>query len=289
MQIAMLHTRLRTEERLLLDAFESLGVDVRLVDLRTVVFDPSDSGAWASVDLALDRCVSLTASTTAVQVLEHLGVRCVNSSRTIEVCSDKLSTTLALARAQLPMPAVRVATGREAGLEAIESIGYPVVLKPTVGSWGRLVARVNDRDAAEAILEHRDTLGSVRQKIIYAQEHVDKPGRDLRVFVDGGIAVAAIGRRSEHWVTNTARGATAESVDLTSDLRALSQQAALSVGADLCAVDLLECPRRGLLINELNHSMEFRNSIDTTGIDIPRLVAEHVVSLAGATHQGVSA
>lgn len=289
MRIVMLHTRVRTEERLLLDAFEALSICIELVDLRTVVFDPHSPGPWAGVDIALDRCVSLTASTTAIQILESFGVRCVNSWRTIETCSDKLATTLALVRAGVPTPAVRVAGSGESGLEAVEAIGYPAVLKPTVGSWGRLVSRVNDRDAAEAVLEHRETLGSVRQRVIYVQEHINKPGRDLRVFVVGGTAIAAIGRRSQHWVTNTARGAVASRVELTTDLCDIAERAAACVGADVCAVDLLECPHRGLLVNELNHSMEFRNSIDTTGINIPAVVAEHVIAIAQSTALGASA
>jgi [lysine-biosynthesis-protein LysW]--L-2-aminoadipate ligase len=163
------------------------------------------------------------------------------------------------------------------GLEAIEELGYPVVIKPTIGSWGRLVSRINDRDAAEAVLEHRETLGSVQQKVIYIQEHIDKPGRDLRVFVVGGQAIAAIARWSEHWVTNTARGARAVGIPVTNELATLAVDAVKSVGADIAAVDFLECPQRGFLVNEINHSMEFRNSIVTTGVNIADHVARFVV------------
>ncbi len=280
MRLAMTYTRLRTEERLLLDAFEGQGIDVDPIDLRSAVFDPADAGDWRRYDAVLDRSVSLTATLTAVRVLEGLGVRCINPLSAVEACSDKLATTIALLRAGVPTPAVRVATGVESGLVAIEAIGYPAVLKPTVGSWGRLVARVNDRDAAEALLEHRATLGSAQQGVFYVQEHIDKPDRDIRVFVVGGEPVAAIVRHSAHWVTNTARGATAEGLELTDALRSIARRSAKAVGADLVAVDLLECPRRGLLVNELNHSMEFRNSITTTGVDIPGLIARYAASIA---------
>ena len=286
MRIALTYTRLRTEERLLLDAFEAAGVDVTPIDLREAVFDPSEPGQWAAYDAVIDRSVSLTNALTATRVLESFGVRCVNPSRAVELCSDKLSTTLALVRAGVPTPGVRVATGAEAALRAVEEIGYPAVLKPTVGSWGRLVARVNDRDAAEAVVEHRQTLGSVQQGVFYVQEHVDKPGRDIRVFVVGGRAVAAIVRTSAHWVTNTARGATAAGFEVSTTLGDLCVRAVEAVGADIAAVDVLECPRRGLLVNELNHSMEFRNSITTTGVDIPGLVAQHTVRIAEAHRSG---
>lgn len=284
MRIAMTYTRLRTEERLLLDAFEGLGIEVEPIDLRAVVFDPMNPGRWSAFDAVIDRSVSLTSTLTAVRILEGYGIRCINPLRAIEACSDKLSTTLALAGAGVPQPDVRVAVSPDAGLEAVEAIGYPAVLKPTVGSWGRLVARLNDRDAAEAVLEHLDTLGSAQQRVFYVQEHVNKPDRDIRVFVVGGEPIAAIVRHSAHWVTNTARGATAEGLELTDELRHIAVNGAEAVGADVVAVDLLECRERGLVVNELNHSMEFRNSITTTGVDIPRFVAEHAAHIAeGAT------
>lgn len=280
MRIALTYTRLRVEERLLLDAFEALGVEAVPVDLRTSVFDLEDPREWAGFDLVVDRSVSLTSSLTSVRILEGHGIRCVNPARAIEVCSDKLMTSIALVRAGVPTPRVLVGTSAESGLEAVEGIGYPAVLKPTVGSWGRLVARVNDRDAAEAVIEHRDTLGSVQQGVFYVQEHVDKPGRDIRVFVVGGEPIAAIARASAHWVTNTARGARASGLEIAPDLADLCRRASVAVGADVVAVDVLEDPRRGYLINELNHSMEFRNSIDTTGVDIPGHVARHAVRVA---------
>ncbi len=279
-RIALLHTRVRVEERMLLDAFESMGVPVDLIDTRTMVFDAADPGRWSGYDAVLDRSLSLTCTLTSTRLLEGYGVRCINSSRAVEVCSDKLATTIALERAGVPTPRVCVAVDEESALRAIERIGYPAVLKPTVGSWGRLVARVNDRDAAEAIVEHRATLGSAQQGVFYVQEFIDKPGRDLRVFVVGGEPIAAITRTSEHWVTNTARGARAEGLALTEELRELCRRAASACGADVVAIDLLECPRRGLMVNEMNHSMEFRNSVQATGVDIPRLIAEHAVRLA---------
>ncbi len=284
MHIAMTYTRLRTEERMLLDAFEHLGVNCTPIDLRTIVFNPlvpgEGGGQWEDYDAVIDRSVSLTNTLTSVAMLEHFGIRCINPLGAIEICADKLATTLALVRAGVPTPAIRVATNAQSGLEAIEAIGYPAVIKPTVGSWGRLVARINDRDAAEAILEHREILGSVQQGVFYIQEHIDKPDRDIRVFVVGGEPIAAIMRSSAHWVTNTARGATAQGMEITDELREISINAAAATGGDIVAVDLLECPDRGLLVNELNHSMEFRNSTETTGVNIPELVARHVVRIA---------
>ena len=140
----------------------------------------------------------------ALQVLDSWGIRCVNTPQVIQTCSSKLETSAALHRHQIPTPRTAVAFTPEAALEAMESFGYPVVLKPVVGSWGRLLAKVNDRDAAEAILEHKSTLGSYQHSTFYIQEYIEKPERDLRTFVMGDRVVAGIYRYAPHWITNTA-------------------------------------------------------------------------------------
>ncbi|HWE60896.1 MAG TPA: RimK family alpha-L-glutamate ligase, partial [Chloroflexota bacterium] len=167
----------------------------------------------------------------------------------------------------------------ESALRAIESLGYPCVLKPVVGSWGRLLARVNDRDAAEAILEHKDTLGSYQHGIFYIQEFVEKPGRDIRAFVVGDHTIAAIYRHSSHWITNTARGATTSNCPVTPELDRVCMAAARAVGGGLLAIDLVESPR-GLLVIEVNATMEFRNSIAPTGVDIPAAIVAYTLAVA---------
>jgi [lysine-biosynthesis-protein LysW]--L-2-aminoadipate ligase len=159
-------------------------------------------------------------------------------------------------------------------------MGYPVVLKPGVGSWGRLLAKVNDREAAEALLEHKQVLGSYHHSIYYIQEYVDKPGRDIRAFVVGDETICAIYRRSSHWITNTARGGEASNCPVTPELDELCQKAAAAVGGGVVALDLFEDEQRGLLVNEINYTMEFRNSIDTTGINIPGRVVDYVLQVA---------
>ena len=162
-----------------------------------------------------------------------------------------------------------VAFTPESALQAIESLGYPVVLKPAVGSWGRLLSKINDREAAEAILEHKETLGTYHHSIFYIQEYVRKPGRDIRAFVVGNETICAIYRHSPHWITNTARGGQASVCPVTPELNDLCVRAATAVGGGVVAIDVFEDPDRGLLINEVNYTMEFRNSIEPTGVDIP--------------------
>lgn len=282
MRVAFLHSRVRVEERMLAEALERRGVAFEWVDVRRVALDLHDPDPWRRFDVALDRCISQTQALAVVRVLETFGVPCVNPSAVIETCGDKLVTSLRLVRAGVPTPRTRVAVEPDAALDAIEELGYPVVLKPPVGSWGRLLARVNDRDAAEALVEHKATLGSVQHGVFYIQEYVRKPGRDLRVFMIEDEPIAAIARRSDHWITNTARGGQAEAIALSPDIARVCRAASRAVGGGVLAVDLLECPARGLLVSEINHTMEFRNSVEPTGVDIPGRIIDHVLRAARA-------
>lgn len=286
-RIGMVCSRVRVEEKLLLQAFARYS-DAEVIRIADDQFQAPLAGpgrpseavvALRRCDAVLMRCLSHVRQLTIARVLEAWGIVTVNRSAVIETCGDKLRTTLALAAAGVPTPATRVAFTVEAGLEAVEALGYPAVIKPVTGSWGRLVARLNDRDAAEGVLEHKDILGGALQRVLYLQAHVDKPGRDLRAFVIGDRTVAAIGRRSPHWVTNTARGAVAESVEVTPQLDDICRRASAAVGGGALAVDLLE-DRDALLVNEVNATMEFRNSVGPTGVDIAALLVKHVLDLA---------
>jgi len=179
----------------------------------------------------------------------------------------------------VPAPKTRVAFTPEAALEAVEELGYPVVMKPLIGSWGRLVSKVNDRESAEAIVEHKDVLGNYLHSIYYVQEYIPKPGRDIRGFVVGDETICAIYRYSDHWITNTARGGRAENCPVTPELNEICVRAARAVGGGIVAIDVLE--RDGeLLVNEVNYTMEFRNSIDTTGVNIPAKMIDFVLEVA---------
>jgi len=203
----------------------------------------------------------------------------VNSSLVAERCGDKYVTSQILAQHGIPTPRVYMAFDEDSALKAIEAMGYPCVLKPVVGSWGRLLAKVENREMAEALIEHKATLG-VNHQVFYIQEYIDKPGRDIRAFVVGDEAICAIYRSSENWITNTARGGVATNCPVTDEIAELCQWAAQAVGGGLLALDLFET-ENGLTINEINHTMEFRNSITTTGVNIPQKMVEYVISRVG--------
>ncbi|MCX6030135.1 MAG: lysine biosynthesis protein LysX [Chloroflexi bacterium] len=281
-RIAVLVSRIRVEEKLLLTALEASGAQVQVInddDLVLPVGQIANLPYPIQADVVLERSVSAARGIYAIRILEALGYRTVNRYATAATCWDKLLTTAALAQAGVSQPEVRVAFTAASALRAIEEFGYPVVLKPVVGSWGRLLARINDRDAAEAILEHKETLGSYQHSIFYIQQFIKKPGRDIRAFVVGDETICAIYRTSEHWITNTARGGQASNCPVTPELDALCCQAAAAVGGGVLAIDVLEDPDRGLLVNEVNHTMEFRNSIHTTGVDIPARVVQYVLDI----------
>lgn len=276
-RVALLCSRVRVEEKLLRDALERRGAGVVRIDDRELVLDLHTP--WRDVDVVLERSLSQTHALAALQVFEAWGVATVNRHAVTALCADKLATSAALAAAEVPTPRTLVAFTAEAALEAVEQLGYPVVLKPLVGSWGRLLARINDRDAAEALFEHKLRLGSPEHSVLYLQEHCDKPARDIRVFVIDGEPICAIYRESEHWITNTARGARTSNCPLTPGITGLSRRASQAVGGGVLAVDLLEDGDR-MLVSEVNAGMEFRNSIDITGVDIPGRVADFVIRAA---------
>ena len=277
--VAMVLSRVRVEEKLLLDAFRRRGVSVETVDDREIVFDLQKPD-WRRFDVVLERCINHSRALVTLRLLNDLGVRTVNIYQVALVCGNKLETTSALVRAGVPTPRCMVAFSPDSALRAIEAMGYPVVLKPAVGSWGRLLSKVNDRDAAEALLEHKEILGSYHHSIFYIQEYIDKRGRDIRSFVVGDQTIGAIYRHAEHWITNTARGGRAEKCPVTPELNALSVAAARAVGGGVVAIDLLEAPDGRLLVNEVNYTMEFRNSVQVTGVDIPGKVVDYVLDVA---------
>ena len=289
MRVGILFSRIRLEEKLIVQALETHSVTYEMIDVREALFDLEDPSPWQKYDVILERCVSHSRAQAALQILDAWGIPCVNNAHIAQICGSKLETSLALMAANVPMPQVQIATTPEAALTAIEAMGYPVVLKPAVGSWGRLLAKVNDREAAEAILEHKSTLGSYQHSIFYIQEYITKPDRDIRSFVVGDETICAITRHSAHWITNTARGGSVENCPVTPELDSLSRAAARAVGGGVVAVDLLEDANGRLLVNEVNYTMEFRNSIQPTGIDIPERIVDYVVQVGEQGHDSLAA
>jgi [lysine-biosynthesis-protein LysW]---L-2-aminoadipate ligase len=268
--IGILCSRVRVEEKALFESLRRRNIPFERMDEDRIQFPIG--GAFPHPDVVLDRSIHHGRSLYALTLLNVARVPTVNRARVARICGDKILTTAALARAGLPVPKTVVTFTRDAALDAIETMGYPVVLKPMVGSWGRLLAKINDRDAAEAVLEHKETLGSYQHGIFYIQEYVNKPQRDIRVIVVGDRTIGGIYRSSDHWITNTARSGKASPFDVTPEVDELCRKAVAAVGGGFLSVDLLE-HEDGILINELNYTPEFHGFMEATGLP----VADHVI------------
>lgn len=277
MKVGFLHSILRVEEKFLIDEFRTRpGVELEKIDDRERFFDLHKNDF--DFDVVIERCINHSRAVHALKIFNDFGIPTVNTFEVAEVCGSKFLTTQALIKTKVPTPKCYMAFTPESALAAMDELGYPCVIKPNTGSWGRLISKINDRDAAEAILEHKQILGSYHHSIFYIQEYVEKHGRDIRSFVVGDRCIAAVYRYSPHWITNTARGGKTDNCPITDEVHDLSVRAAKAVGGGVVAIDLFETPT-GLSVNEVNYTMEFRNSITVTGVNIPAKVVDYVLEV----------
>jgi [lysine-biosynthesis-protein LysW]---L-2-aminoadipate ligase len=274
--LAIVYDRVREDEKMLFRALDESGVAYDKVYAPQLSFD--FHGAPPQWKVVIERCVSQSRGYAIAASLEAWGVDVINPSQVIANCGDKLVTNALLAKHGVPTPRTAVAFDGETALALVESFGYPCVMKPPVGSWGRLLSLITDRHAAETVIEHKEVLGGYQHQIFYIQEYVEKPERDIRAFIANGVCIAAIYRNSAHWITNTARGGKAENCPVTPEIAAPAEAAARAVGGAVVAIDLFETPSGQITVNEVNHTMEFKNSVSTTGVDIPAKIVEYAIS-----------
>ena len=277
MKVGFLHSIIRKEEKHLLEEFRKRKeVELVKIDDRQHFFDLHKNAF--DLDVVVERCVNHSRAVHALKIFSDHGIPTVNSPEVAEVCGSKFLTTQALIKAGVKTPRCFLAFTPESALEAMDELGYPCVIKPTTGSWGRLISKINDRDAAEAVLEHKQILGSYHHSIFYIQEYIEKKGKDIRSFVVGDECIAAIYRHSDHWITNTARGGTTTNCPITGELAVISVKAANACGGGVVALDAFETDE-GYSVNEVNYTMEFRNSIDVTGVDIPAKIVDYILEV----------
>ena len=275
MTIILATSNIRIEEKLILASLDAAGCRYETVDVRQKVFGTVPDAAQ-SPSILLNRCISQIQSISTVRYYESLGVPCINSADTIAICGDKLATSLKLQAAGVPAPRFAFALGRQSALMAIEHLGPPVVVKPAIGSWGRMVVRINDRDAAEAVIELRENMPGPQHRLHYIQAFIETGNRDIRVIALDGDIVAAYARRSGHWITNAARGASGERCAVTPELERICRNASGAVGGGILSFDLFEVEHEGYLLNEINHTTEFALATHITGVNI----AAELVSFA---------
>ena len=278
MKIGILYSRIRQDEKLLLNELRDRDHEIEKIDVRKQQFGLDGTTADIDdLDIVVDRCLSTSRSLYATRFIDHYGVPVVNSPETADVCADKAKNSLALDAAGVPTPETKVAFTVDSAMDAIDSFGYPCVLKPVVGSWGRLMAKLDSESAAEAVLEHKKVLGHYEHKVFYVQEFVDKPGRDIRVLATDGEPVAAMTRSSDHWLTNAAKGGDTAGFELDDTALDLVEQASDAVGGGLLGVDLMEVGGENsgrYTVHEINHTVEFKALNGCVDIDVPGTVVD---------------
>jgi [lysine-biosynthesis-protein LysW]--L-2-aminoadipate ligase len=281
MKIGMIVDLIRLDEKLILNEAKKLNAKIELINSSDLVLNITDlnNHVFKDIDIFLQRCMSTLRGLYITKILEEYGFNVINQFKTASNCIDKVLCSLLLAKNQIPTPETMVTFTEDAGLKALELLGYPAIIKPTMGSWARLVAKVNDEDAAKSIFEDRKEMGSW-YKILYIQKFVQKPKRDIRSAVVGNETVAAIYRVNDSdWRTNTARGGRAVKCELSPRLEELSLKAAEAIGGGVLGIDLME-NNGDFVVHEINHSPEFKNVQRVTGVNIANKIVNYLVEQA---------
>ncbi len=272
LNLGLLCTQIKLEEKLLMEEASRRVHNVIKADMRDLVFDLEN---YFPFDVVLARDFMHPRDLSALFLFERAGIRTVNSYDVARRCSDKVAVSKLLRQHEVPTPDVLIAFTQESALQAMDKLGYPVILKPAVGTWGQLLAKVNDRESAEALLEHKDHLGSYYHSIFYMQKYITKPGRDIQALVVGDEVICAIYRVGKHWITHPDRGATIKNCPVTKELETLCLRAANVVGGGVLSIDLMET-KDGLTVHEVNSVGEFRHMLEPTGVNIPEKILSYV-------------
>jgi len=273
-EITVLYDTIRWEEKALLEAGKKKNVDLQMLDCKKLSLDldknPENYG------IVLQRCVSYYRNLHSTAALEGIGVRVINCLNTGIFAGNKLFTHMLLKKHRVQTPYATVSFSKEAALDTLEKHGYPKVIKPTVGSWGRMVSKLNDPDSAEGILESREKMYPIYQ-IHYLEEFVQRPPRDIRAIIVGDRVVAAIYRRSGNgsWKTNMALGGIAEECQVSQEMEEICIKAKNAVEGQIVGVDLMESNDRGLLVHEVNNTTEYKNTVRVCGVDIPSMIIDY--------------
>jgi [lysine-biosynthesis-protein LysW]---L-2-aminoadipate ligase len=274
--LTILYDIIRWEEKALYEAAKKRGINVNRIDCKSLSIDLNQADESPYKDtVIIQRCVSYFKSIHSTAALEGLGAKIINSLYTATNCGNKLFAHMELQKAGIKTPRAISAFSEESAIAGLGDLGYPAVIKPTIGSWGRLVALVRDKDAAKAVVEDRMHMFPLYQ-IYYLEEFVNRPPRDIRAIVIGDTVVAAIYRYSMNgeWKTNMALGGRAEICPITNELEDICIKATNAVAGNIVGVDLMESKEHGLMVHEINNTTEFRNTVSTTGVDIAGLMID---------------
>lgn len=277
--LTILYDTIRWEEKSLYEAAKKKGVEIDNVDIKNLRIRLNNGSMYAD-KIVLQRSVSYFKSVHATAALEGLGAQVINPLRVASITGNKLFAHMELQKAGIKTPKAISAFSEEAAIAALEEFGYPAVIKPVVGSWGRMIGLLRDKDAAKAVIEDREHMFPLYH-IYYFEEFVQRPPRDIRAIVVGDRVVAAIYRYSGdgQWKTNMALGGHAEACPVTKELEDICVRATKVLGGQIVGVDLMESDKDGLVIHEVNNTTEFKNTVRVTGVDIPGMMIDYALSL----------
>lgn len=278
-KICIVFDRLRTEEKLLQKKAEELGYDTSMIDAKITSFDTdSKPENYDFGDVVLERCVSYYRGLHFTACLEFMDIPVINKFDVANTCGNKMITSMLLKKNNIPTPKTYFSFSAETALENFENIGYPLVIKPIIGSWGRSVMPVKDKDTAEAVIENRQVTDGPQDRIYYLQEMIDRPPRDIRVITVGDQAVSAMYRKSSGgFKTNIALGADPELCEITKEIEDLCEKTSKAVGGGILGIDLMEDKERGLVVHEVNNTVEFKGLVKVSEKNIPKEMIDYAV------------
>ena len=276
--ITALYDTIRLEEKLLIESAKKNDINLEMVDCKNLFVNLNDKKSFDGP--VLQRCVSYYRNLHSTAAIEGQGTKVVNCLNTGIFAGNKLFTHMLLQKAGVATPDATVAFSKDSALEALEKNGFPKIIKPTVGSWGRMVSKINDMDAAEGIIDGREAMYPIHQ-VHFLEEFVERPPRDIRVIVIGDNVAAGIYRNSGdgNWKTNTHLGGSAEVCEISNELEDICIKAKDAVYGDIVGIDLMESKDKGMVVHVINNTTEFRNVVRVTGVDIPKLMLEYVKGL----------
>jgi [lysine-biosynthesis-protein LysW]--L-2-aminoadipate ligase len=278
LKVSIAFDRLRWEEKALSDAGQAIGLGASLVDVKGLVFHVPRRNSELG-DAVLNRCISHYRSLLLSRTLEGAGLSVINKNSVAEVCSNKLATTIALSNAGVPTPRTVIALSSDIVEKAADELGFPLVMKPFSGSWGRMVTIVRDKPTLQSLVEYKEELANPLEHMYYLQEYVQRPPRDIRVIVAGDRLVACVHRYapSGEWRTNVARGGTSKAFKPDSELKEIVHKASAAVGGGLLGVDAMESSD-GYLVHEVNNTVEFKGAQSAVDTNIPEQIMKYVAS-----------
>lgn len=260
----------------------ALGVETDLLRNGELIASLSSNG---KVDIALskeyDFVVYLDKDKYLGRMLENVGLRLFNPISAIEACDDKMLTYLALKEAgvsiikSIPAPLCYTpnAKANEDFLrKAARELGFPLVVKKSYGSFGAGVQLVH---GIEELLDAANQV--LHEPHIYQQFIQEAAGRDIRVIVIGGKAVAAMERVAQagEFRSNIELGGMGKEIQPSDGVIHAAEKAAQALGLDYCGVDILESEGEALIC-EVNSNAFFEGLESATGVNVARLYAEYI-------------